>query len=394
MQGLYGPYYLSERVLQKIWLRQDFSTDALRTVSGRSLRIAFSGNWNHLGGPDFKDARFEIEGTGYCADVEIHFSPEDWIHHGHERNRAFNRVRLHVVLHGERGNPVAVRTEDGNCPEMLVLLPHLHQDLEAYAMDEALIEMERICEHPNLSEFSSLPERDRVSLLREQGEARWGQKVRFARKRLESVDWESACHQYCLEVLGYARNREPMSRLALRHPLSGFAGYSPEALFAEPDLNWRLDGLRPANHPRLRLQQYLNRVAGCPDWPVALKEMIARWMVPDWAGATRAFRQKSDLNRLLEDLRVRVLPEGLGATRCHTLMVDAFLPLAEAAGLLDSSALFYYWWHWPPGDCPAVVGRLLRQSGVCGSHRTFCNGLHQGAIGLFLGAGTTCLGWD
>ena len=68
MQGLYGPYSLSERVLQKIWLRQDFSADELRTVSGQRLRIEFPDNWNHLGGPDFKDAFFQIDATAFCAD--------------------------------------------------------------------------------------------------------------------------------------------------------------------------------------------------------------------------------------------------------------------------------------------------------------------------------------
>ena len=202
MQGLYGPYSLSERVLQKIWLRQDFSADELRTVSGQRLRIEFPDNWNHLGGPDFKDAFFQIDGTAFCADVEIHFCAEDWIAHGHENNPAFNRVRLHVVLHRMPGSYPQVLMESGHCLETLVLLPYLHSDLEAYAMDEALIEMERICEHPDLLWFSELPDTQRLELLREHALSRWRQKLAFAKKRLEGIDWREACHQYGFEVLG------------------------------------------------------------------------------------------------------------------------------------------------------------------------------------------------
>jgi hypothetical protein len=269
----------------------------------------------------------------------------------------------------------------------LVLLPYLHCDLEAYAMDEALVEMERICEHPDLSWFSELPEAQRVDLLREQAQSRWRQKLAFAKKRLEGAGWEEVCHQYGLEVLGYARNREPMSRIALRYPLAAFVGLSADGLFAEPDLNWRLDGLRPANHPRLRLKQYLDLVSRRPDWPLALKRALAHWPMPEGMHSTRAFRKATGLNRLLEDLRGSVLSGTIGPTRCNTLVADAFLPLAGVLGWLDPEACFEYWWHGPLGDCPEVARRLLRQSGVVHPRQPLCNGLHQGALGLFMARG-------
>ncbi|MDP4879876.1 MAG: DUF2851 family protein, partial [Opitutales bacterium] len=62
IQGLYGPFTLSERVVQKIWLRQDFETSDLTTVSGQSVVVKDPGRWNLLGGPDFKEARLVIDG--------------------------------------------------------------------------------------------------------------------------------------------------------------------------------------------------------------------------------------------------------------------------------------------------------------------------------------------
>ncbi|MGC6506371.1 MAG: DUF2851 family protein [Coraliomargaritaceae bacterium] len=384
IQGLYGPYTLSERVLQKLWLRQDFATDGLQTVSGQSLRIEHPGDWNHLGGSDFKNARIRINGRTFCADVEVHFTPEDWIAHGHEKNPAFNGVRLHVVLHKKPDSDVEVRTKAGHRPETVVLLPYLQSDLEAYATDVALVEMERICEHPDLPWFSDLPEEERIAVLREYAQSRWEQKLAFAKKRLEGGDWQEACHQYGLEVLGYARNREPMSRIALRYPLAAFVGLSADVLFNGPDLNWRLDGLRPANHPRLRLEQYIDLVSRRPDWPLALEEAFFKWPMPERMDSTHAFRKAIGLNGLWENLREAVLCGTIGPTRCNTLIADAFLPLAGMLGWLETESCFEYWWHGPTGDCPEVVKRLLRQSQVCHQRQVYCNGLYQGALGLFM----------
>ena len=77
IQGLYGAFTLTERVLQKIWLRQDFSTENLRTACGRSVEVVDPGRWNLLGGPDFKDARLCIDGRQVDGDVEVHFASSD-----------------------------------------------------------------------------------------------------------------------------------------------------------------------------------------------------------------------------------------------------------------------------------------------------------------------------
>ncbi len=52
--GLYGFFQVSERLIQKIWHRQDFETDGLGSVEGNSIRVLSSGKWNlSVEGPDF-----------------------------------------------------------------------------------------------------------------------------------------------------------------------------------------------------------------------------------------------------------------------------------------------------------------------------------------------------
>ncbi len=82
-RGLYGPYHVPERLLQKIWLRGELDLTRLRTVSGKRIKILRVGEWNLLGGPDFIDADLEIDGRRMNGDVEIHFRQQDWSAHRH-----------------------------------------------------------------------------------------------------------------------------------------------------------------------------------------------------------------------------------------------------------------------------------------------------------------------
>ena len=77
LHGLYGSFTLSERILQQIWLRQDFAASSLKTTSGRRLEILNPGQWNHGGGLDFKQASLRIDGELRRGDVEVHFNASD-----------------------------------------------------------------------------------------------------------------------------------------------------------------------------------------------------------------------------------------------------------------------------------------------------------------------------
>jgi hypothetical protein len=229
IQGLYGPFTLTERVVQKIWLRQDFATSAMSTVSGKTLVVKDPGRWNLQEGPDFKEARLVLDGVEIVGDVEVHFNISDWHSHQHECDANFDRVVLHLVLHPERRNPNPVQTSRGHVPELLYLMPLLNRDLETYAMDEALLELEQQDELEWVAQFIEKPLEERLQILQQRAKARWLQKLVYAKQRLEAEGWEAACHSYALEVLGYARNRAPMLRLAAKTPLADMRANAPTA---------------------------------------------------------------------------------------------------------------------------------------------------------------------
>ena len=53
IQGLYGPFTFSERLLQKIWLRGEYDAAHAAAEDGRPLRVLHPGRWNLLGGRIF-----------------------------------------------------------------------------------------------------------------------------------------------------------------------------------------------------------------------------------------------------------------------------------------------------------------------------------------------------
>ncbi|WPJ96184.1 DUF2851 family protein [Coraliomargarita algicola] len=378
IQGLYGPFSLSERVLQKIWLRGDFDAHGLRTVSGKSLRVIDPGRWNLLEGPDFLEAQLELDGELIVGDVEVHFHASDWQLHAHDSNPNFNDVRLHVVLYADE-SPVQVTTNLGRQPELMYLLPLLERDLEDFAVDDALLELEQVEDTEWMLKFMQQSLERRREILNAGAEARWSRKLGFAEKRLAGASWAEVCHQYCLEVLGYARNRAPMSRLALSHSIEDFATGRVEAegLFEEERDCWRLSGLRPANHPKHRLAQYVGICQAQPDWPEGLRQVLGTCTTSDGDCSGLAFRKAQNVPRLVARISDEVFSDTISAKRLNTLICDALLPLAHAAGVADLAA---YWMHWPAGDAPDALYRFLKQAQVIDRAQPFSNGQLQGGL--------------
>ncbi|MBK1858011.1 DUF2851 family protein [Cerasicoccus arenae] len=380
--GEFGPVSLSERVVQHIWLRQDFCSNGLKTLSGKRVTVRRPGQWNLQEGPDFRDALIEIDGQRVTGDVEIHFYQGDWFAHGHETDGNFDRVALHVVVFDDGARPAY--TSLGAQPEVIALLPYLNRDLESHAMEDALLALERR-DHVELLEFYlSLPPPARCADLRDLAFDRWRQKRRYAQLRLKRLGWPLALHQAFLETLGYRRNRAPMNILAERFPPETMRGMGAEELFDTAKGQWKLAGLRPANHPRKRLEQCLALLHARPDWPSALKGWSALKTPADPDEATGIVRRQASFTRLRAELAEDILAGVLTGSRLDTLVVDAFLPLLSVE--LDQD-FFGLWHHWMAGDAPAALIQFLRESGVTSARQPRCNGLLQGALQRFFTQG-------
>jgi len=388
LQGLYGAYSFSEKLLQKVWLRGEFDRAGAATTDGRRLSILAPGKWNLLGGPDFRGARLRLggdEARPTTGDVEVHLQAADWDAHGHARDPAYDDVRLHVVLFPPKPGHRTVGSRGQEIP-VLVLLPLLLRGLEELAADEAV---EGLANRPLArlpEELAAIPEAARAPLLRDQAGRRWRQKVRFAGLRIEKLGWAAACHHAALEILGYRFNRAPMLRLAAASPLAAWADgtVDADALFESERAagGWSLQGVRPANHPRVRLRQYAAWTRARPDWPDRVAAMIGTVPVADPAAPTRATRADGHFGSWRERTLDEISAAAVGGTRWDNFLCDGLLPLLAAKGCAGAEGV---WFHWYPGDLPDFVVRRLRELGLTdGKAQPAAHGPAQGLIGWLI----------
>lgn len=111
-----------EHALQCVWYDQRYSPEGLRSVEGHALRVLSPGWWNHQEGPDFKGAQIEFNGVLFSGDVEIHWTASGWNAHGHQRDKRYDDVILHVIF-GEKPNPASACTSAGRQVPTLWLNP-------------------------------------------------------------------------------------------------------------------------------------------------------------------------------------------------------------------------------------------------------------------------------
>jgi hypothetical protein len=88
---------MQEDFLHYVWKHKAFSTGSLKTTRDESVSILKLGVHNHNSGPDFFNAQLSINGQLWAGNVEIHVKSSDWYVHGHEKDKAYDNVILHVV---------------------------------------------------------------------------------------------------------------------------------------------------------------------------------------------------------------------------------------------------------------------------------------------------------
>ncbi|MBA3849712.1 MAG: DUF2851 domain-containing protein [Opitutus sp.] len=380
MQGLYGPFTVAERVVQKIWLQQDFVSVRAQLTDGRRLEVLSPGRWNLLGGPDFRRARLRIDGREVEGDIEVHFHAGDWKAHNHAANPAYANVVLHVLMFPPDVRARFQRRADGAEIPSFVLLPLLHRDLEEYAADDALEAITARDDWRRIEELANLPFDEVREQLRRRAQSRWERKVAYARLRIARLGREAAAHQTALEILGYRQNRVPMLAAAERWPLPAWRGGLVPIEVLRSVNGWQRQGLRPANRPVTRLFQYRDWVAAVPDWP----ERLAAWaggmaaLETSVDSGSNPFRRAAGLATMRDQLW-KLTGRVVGGPRLNTLVCDGLLPLGAAeAARPDFGAV---WFHWFPGDMPEQIRQALPKLGVTGARdQPLCHGFAQGLL--------------
>ena len=88
---------MKEEFLHYIWKHQMFSKRSLVTTDNKNVIIKSVGLHNHNSGPDFFNAKIEIDNLVWAGNVEIHVKSSDWYLHRHESDVNYDTVVLHIV---------------------------------------------------------------------------------------------------------------------------------------------------------------------------------------------------------------------------------------------------------------------------------------------------------
>ncbi|MDH6534369.1 DUF2851 family protein [Parabacteroides sp. 52] len=109
-----------ERLLHYVWKYKLYDASTLTTTDGVSFQVLDPGIHNTDAGPDFFNAKIKIENTVWAGSIEIHEKASDWIHHHHDRDKAYDSVILHVTgLDDAR----ILRTTGEPIPQVILTIP-------------------------------------------------------------------------------------------------------------------------------------------------------------------------------------------------------------------------------------------------------------------------------
>ncbi len=300
------PY--SERHLHCAWFDPGLRPVALRTHTGETVTVEHPGTWNQEAGPDFLGGVLRIgpHERRLAGDVEIHIHPSDWKAHGHDADPRYRDVRFHVTYFPGSAHDIdrlpgtvhiALKDALAACPGFS--FEHIDPSAYPYAA--------RADMPPCSTEFQTYDVDARIDVLQAAGEARLRRKAERMTDLIRDKGMEQALYEELMAALGYKHNKSAFRHLAAALPLEelrriaegdahtayallmGAAGLLPEQRskrwsdetarcirslwdvwwryrHAYGDhatrCAWRLDGIRPANHPARRLMAAAQLVTG------------------------------------------------------------------------------------------------------------------------------------
>ena len=272
---------MREEFLYYLWENRLTDKD-LKTVDGEPVDIVATGYRNTDSGPDFLEAKIQISDKLWAGHVEIHVKSSDWNRHGHQTDKAYQNVILHVVYE----NDLQV-----NDIPTLELKGHFDESL--FAQYQKLIASKTWI--PCEKSIAKVPVFTRLSWLDRMAVERLESKSGTVTKILEAnqFDWEEALYKLLMRYFGLKVNNEAFEYLAnilpfktlLKHAdnllqveamLMGCAGFLEDEFTEEyplllkrefavmkakfnlltmPAERWKFMRMRPSNFPTIRLAQ-------------------------------------------------------------------------------------------------------------------------------------------
>ncbi|MEG0011641.1 MAG: DUF2851 family protein [Muribaculaceae bacterium] len=200
-----------EKLMQYVWQHRLWIPSQMRTNDGRKVRVIDPGMLNTDAGPDFFNAKIEIDGEMWVGNVEIHVRATDWKRHNHNADKAYDSVILHVV---EKDDAPVYRSNGERIPQLIMQCsPHFYERYTSMINADSAL--------PCAKEIKDIPQ----ILITEWIEALAFERLHSKVGRLlehhasYNGSWEDVCYVTLARNLGFGINNDALERLAKRTPL-------------------------------------------------------------------------------------------------------------------------------------------------------------------------------
>lgn len=211
-----------EKIMQRMWQWRLYGEPDKRLTDGRPIRIVHPGTLNTSSGPDFFNARVDIDGICWVGNVELHLKATDWHRHGHDTDMSYDSVILHVVGDSD----TLISRQDGSQIPQLEM--PFNADTAALYSTLTTGSLPIRC----ASRFSKVPRIHLIDCIERAGIERLHIKSDRFRAGVEgaSGDWMQGLFIVLARALGFGLNGEPFERLARSLPLNIVAKHA-DSLF-------------------------------------------------------------------------------------------------------------------------------------------------------------------
>ncbi len=201
---------MNEDFLQYVWEQRLFSP-GLIAQDGTRVEVLSPGTRNRSDGPDFFNARIKMGNVTWIGNVEIHDRASDWFAHGHDIDKAYDNVILHVVNVAD----TTVRRPSGKeIPQVVMRVPdHVVRDYDALRLSTRFIPCAQSLENADKMTLHAYLDRLLAERLRHKTETieQWLEKSKG--------DWREAFYVLLARGLGFGVNGNAMELLARSLPL-------------------------------------------------------------------------------------------------------------------------------------------------------------------------------
>lgn len=214
-----------EKLMQYVWKHRLWRSEDMVTNTGKKVRVVDPGLLNTDAGPDFFNAKIEIDGHMWVGNVEMHYRATDWKRHHHDSDKAYDSVILHVVAKDD----APVRRTNGELIPQLVLEVSPQFNANYASLVGATIEV------PCAEKIKQVPHLTIVEWVEGLAFERLHGKVERIHQLLDSFNgsWEDVCYVTLARNFGFGINNDAFERLARRTPLRLLGKHSDSVLQIE-----------------------------------------------------------------------------------------------------------------------------------------------------------------